>query len=90
MENVAVKILNTNVVTTSDKEGFYQLPIATGDVLQFSYMGMKTISIRVEDVTRILNPIMVPDVNELDEVIVENSRRLSQNNIESSTLLERT
>ncbi len=82
MKNVAVKILNTVAVTTSDKDGFYRLPIATGDELQFSYMGMKTMTIRVEDVTRILNPIMVPDVNELDEVIVESSKRLSQKNIE--------
>ena len=83
MENVAVKILNTNVVTTSDKEGFYQLPISTGDELQFSYMGMKTVSIRVEDVTRILNPIMVPDVNELDEVVVTKSKRKSQKDLEA-------
>ncbi len=82
MENVTVAILNTNTATATDKEGFYRLPIVTGDKLQFSYMGMKTMTIRVEDVTRILNPIMVPDVNVLDEVIVESSRRLSQKNIE--------
>jgi len=82
MENVSVQILNTNVMTTTDNEGFYRLPIATGDKVQFSYMGMKTVTILVEDVTRILNPIMVPDVNVLDEVIVESSRRLSQKNIE--------
>ena len=82
MENVTITILNTNTATATDKDGFYRLPIATGDELQFSYMGMKTMNIRVEDVTRILNPIMIPDVNELDEVIVESSRRLSQKGIE--------
>lgn len=82
MENVTVAILNTNTATATDKDGFYRLPIATGDELQFSYMGMKTMTIRVEDVTRILNPIMVPDVNELDEVVVTKSRRKSQKDLE--------
>ncbi|MFD0797398.1 carboxypeptidase-like regulatory domain-containing protein [Maribacter chungangensis] len=82
MENVTVSILNTNTTTATDKDGFYRLPIATGDELQFSYMGMKTMTIQIEDVTRILNPIMVPDVNELDEVVVTKSRRKSQKDLE--------
>lgn len=82
IENVTVSILNTNTATATDKDGFYRLPIATGDELQFSYMGMKTITIQIEDVTRILNPIMVPDVNELDEVVVTKSRRKSQKDLE--------
>jgi tetratricopeptide (TPR) repeat protein len=82
MNNVTVKILNSDAVTITDKDGFYRLAIATGDKLQFSYMGMKTVSIHVEDVTRILNPVMILDVNELDEVVVQSSKRLSQKNIE--------
>jgi hypothetical protein len=43
---------------------------------------MKTMTIRIEDVTRILNPIMVPEVNILDEVVVTKSRRKSQKDLE--------
>jgi tetratricopeptide (TPR) repeat protein len=43
---------------------------------------MKTISIKIEDVTRILNPVMIPDVTELDEVVVKKSRRRSQKDLE--------
>jgi tetratricopeptide (TPR) repeat protein len=82
MENVTVEILNTDAVTTTDKDGSYRLAIATDDELQFSYMGMKTMTIRIEDVTRILNPVMVPKVNILDEVVVTKSRRKSQKDLE--------
>ncbi|MFD0797396.1 carboxypeptidase-like regulatory domain-containing protein [Maribacter chungangensis] len=83
MENVTVTVLNTNTATITDKDGFYRIPVATGDELQFSYMGMKTVRILVEDVTRILNPIMIPDVKELDEVVVTQSRRKSQKDLEA-------
>jgi tetratricopeptide (TPR) repeat protein len=43
---------------------------------------MKTISIKIEDVTRILNPVMIPDVTELDEVVVTKSKRRSQRDLE--------
>jgi len=82
MENVAVTIVNTGAVTSTNAEGFYRIAVETDDELQFSYMGMKTMTILVEDVTRILNPIMVPNVNELDEVVVTKSRRKSQQDLE--------
>src|SRR6056297_132791 len=82
MENVAVTIVNTGAVTSTNAEGFYRIAVETDDELQFSYMGMKTMTIRVEDVTRILNPIMVPEVNILDEVVVTKSRRKSQKDLE--------
>ena len=82
ISNVQISVMNTDTTTFSDAEGKYMLEAETGDVLTYNYMGMKTISIRVEDVTRILNPVMILDVNELDEVVVESSKRLSQKNIE--------
>ncbi len=82
LSNVQINVMNTDTATFSDTEGKYRLEAETGDVITYTYMGMKTISIRVEDVTRILNPVMILDVNELDEVVVQSSKRLSQKNIE--------
>ncbi|MFD0797399.1 carboxypeptidase-like regulatory domain-containing protein [Maribacter chungangensis] len=82
LSNVQINVMNTDSATFSDTEGKYSIEAETGDVITYTYMGMKTISIRVEDVTRILNPVMILDVNELDEVVVQSSKRLSQKNIE--------
>jgi hypothetical protein len=82
ISNVQIAITENGEAVFSDTGGKYSIAADTGDVLTYTYMGMKTISIRVEDVTRILNPIMILDVNELDEVVVQSSKRLSQKDIE--------
>jgi len=82
IENVAIKILDTDKMAATDKEGKYSIAVGTGDQLQFSFTGLRTISIKIEDVTRVLNPIMVPDVTELDEVVVAASKRRSQKDLE--------
>ena len=78
IENVDVSVLNKSISTVTDADVRYKIQLAVGDQLQFSYTGMRTITIRIEDVTRILNPIMIPDITELDEVTVNASRRRSQ------------
>lgn len=82
LENVNIEIEGNNTATASDKDGKYQIAVETGDVVKFSYTGLKTIKIKIEDVTRILNPIMIPDITELDEVVVEASKRRSQKDME--------
>jgi tetratricopeptide (TPR) repeat protein len=82
ISNVQIAITENGEAVFSNAAGKYNIAADTGDVLTYTYMGMKTITILVEDVTRILNPIMILDVNELDEVVVESSKRLSQKNIE--------
>ena len=82
MENVNVSVVDKDVATVTDSEGRYELQVATGDKLQFSYTGMRTITIKIEDVTRVLNPVMIPDVTELEEVTVEASKRRSQKDME--------
>ncbi len=82
IENVNISIIEKDISTVTDGEGKYEVQVETGDKLKFSYTGLKTIFIKVEDVTKILNPIMVPDITELDEVIVQNSRRISQKDLE--------
>jgi len=82
LENVNIEIESNNTTTTLDKDGKYQIAVETGDIVKFSYTGLKTIKIKIEDVTRILNPVMIPDVTELDEVVLEASKRRSQNDLE--------
>ncbi len=81
IENVNVSVVGKEVGTTTAADGSYEIPVETGDMLQFSYTGMKTVRILVEDVTRILNPIMMLEVTELDEVVVKGSNRKSQDQL---------
>ena len=65
----------------TDESGAYEIEAVTGDVLRFTYSGKKDYKIRVEDVTRFLNLIMIPDVQELDEVTVTRIKRKSQQDL---------
>ena len=82
VENVNIKVIDGQNATTTDQEGRYEIEVSAGDVLQYSYTGLRTIKIKIEDVTRILNPVMVPDVTELEEVTVAASKRRSQKDME--------
>lgn len=78
IENVTISIENKEISTISKIDGSYELSVQTGDKVNFTYTGLRTVSIKIEDVTRVLNPIMIPDVTELEEVTVEASKRRSQ------------
>ena len=77
MENVQVMIAGQSTETFTDAQGKYEIKAETGDMLEYHYAGMKTYKVPVQDVTRFLNLIMVPDIQELDEVTVTSSRRKS-------------
>ncbi|NQZ43355.1 MAG: carboxypeptidase-like regulatory domain-containing protein [Flavobacteriaceae bacterium] len=81
IENVAVGIEGSSNSTYTDASGKYELAAEVGDILTFSYQGLKTVRIKVEDVTRILNPTMVPDIEQLEEVTVVGSNRKSQSEL---------
>jgi tetratricopeptide (TPR) repeat protein len=83
LSNVAIVVENNNGNTFSDEAGKYKIRANVGDVLKYTYTGMKTIQIKVEDVTRVLNLTMAPDVKKLEEVVVTGSNRLSQRELES-------
>ena len=78
LQDVKITNLDTSFVIVTDKSGKYRIEVKTGDNVQFSHVGYKTITIKTEDVTRVLNPIMVLEVTELDEVVVTESGRESQ------------
>ena len=82
IENVNVSVLDKSVSTITDEKGAYEIEAAVGDKIQFSFTGLRNVTIRVEDVTRVLNPVMIPDVTELEEVEVAASKRRSQKDLE--------
>ena len=90
IENVKIQLEGKDMVVTSDTEGKYKIDVTTGDVISYSYTGLKTVKIKVEDVTRILNPILIPDVTELDEVTVQASKRRSQNDMEEDYTINKS
>ncbi len=68
----------TSSLLGTDSQGKYSIEAKVGDIIVYASPGMRNIEILVEDVTRILNITMFPDVEELDEVVVTKSRRKSQ------------
>ncbi len=76
--NAEVKVSSSDVVLKSAVDGSYEVQAYQGDIITFSYPSLRDIQVVVEDVTRILNISMSPDVNVLDEVVVEASKRRSQ------------
>lgn len=82
IENVSVSIEGKSGNTFSDTLGKYSISASIGDIISYSFQGMKTVKIRVEDVTRILNITMVPDIEELDEVTIVGSNRKNQQQLE--------
>ncbi|MBT8211211.1 MAG: carboxypeptidase-like regulatory domain-containing protein [Eudoraea sp.] len=78
LNDVLVLVRGGASSTFTDEEGKYEIQAETGDMLEYRYAGMKTYKVPVQDVTRFLNLIMVPDIQELQEVTVTSSRRKSQ------------
>ena len=69
LPGVTVLIKNTKTGTQTNFDGVYQIVANTGDVLTFSYVGMKTIDLTV-GTSSTLNAVMQEDANVLDEVVV--------------------
>ena len=66
-----VAVVGTDLITATDSKGYYTIEVTPRQELQFSYVGLQTVTIIIEDVTRTLNVKMLPEVNDLDEVTVK-------------------
>ncbi|RUA17164.1 MAG: hypothetical protein DSY83_04610, partial [Flavobacteriia bacterium] len=76
LSSVHIVNISSGTLTGSNKEGMYQIKARPKEELMFTYVGLDTISIIVEDVTHILNIEMYPKVEQLDEVVV--SKKISR------------
>ncbi|MFS4491563.1 hypothetical protein [Maribacter sp. 2308TA10-17] len=80
--NAEIKVSNSDALFKSTKDGAYEVQAYQGDIITFSYPSLRDMEVVVEDVTRILNITMSADINELDEVVVEASKRRGQREME--------
>ena len=69
LPGVSVLIKGTTTGTETDFDGKYVIKAKTGDVLVFSFIGMKTVN-RSVGVSNTINVTMAEDANVLDEVVV--------------------
>ena len=69
LPGVSVMIVGTTKGLVTDFDGKYTISAKKGDVLRFSYVGMKTIDITVGDETTI-DVVLEEDITSLDDVIV--------------------
>jgi len=66
---VSVMISGTSIGTISDINGSYSIKVKEGDILNFSYIGMKKTSVRV-DQRSVINVTLESDRKQIDEVVV--------------------
>jgi TonB-linked SusC/RagA family outer membrane protein len=66
---VIIKIKNKEGGTQTDINGYFELQAEKGDILVFSFLGMTTQSIVVGN-KNVIDVVLLPNVSELDEVIV--------------------
>ncbi|MCX2680387.1 von Willebrand factor type A domain-containing protein [Galbibacter sp. EGI 63066] len=74
--NIALK--NTKTTTTTNFDGFYSIKAQTGDILVFSFVGMKTKEVKIKASDKTINVALKPDSNALEEVIVANGVQISK------------
>ncbi|GLU45008.1 hypothetical protein [Allomuricauda sp. NBRC 101325] len=70
LSGVHVTNISSEEISYSKVDGDYSIQAMPKEELQFTYVGMDTVSILVEDVTKILNINMLLRMEQLDEVVV--------------------
>lgn len=78
---VSIKVKGTTRGTTSDVNGHFSLDCSRGEVLEFSYIGFKPTSIKVDKRSRV-SVMMTEDVRKLNQVVITG---YSQKDIRSVT-----
>ncbi|MBC9794716.1 SusC/RagA family TonB-linked outer membrane protein [Sinomicrobium weinanense] len=69
LPGVSIVIMGSTTGTTSDFDGKYSINASEGDVLQFSYVGMTTVTRTVGE-SDIIDIVLEEDAEALDEVVV--------------------
>jgi tetratricopeptide (TPR) repeat protein len=78
LKGVSVFVAETATGVSTDANGNYAISASSKDILVFSYIGMETIEIIIEDVTKVLNIQMQLAIEELDAVTVTNKKKRTQ------------
>lgn len=83
LPGVNVLLMGSTIGTQSDFDGNFSITANQGDILRFSYLGLKTKDVEVGNTT-ILNVAMEEDVNSLEEVVVVGYGTTIKRNLTSS------
>jgi TonB-linked SusC/RagA family outer membrane protein len=67
---VSVVVQGTSIGTVTDFDGKYSLGVPEGSTLVFSYIGMTTKVVKVENMNATINVVLEEDYSALDQVIV--------------------
>ncbi|MEZ4810078.1 MAG: hypothetical protein R2819_06930 [Allomuricauda sp.] len=82
LKDVHITNISSGDQVASNKEGMYEIMASPKEELRFTYIGMDTVSVIVEDVTKILNIKMNLRIEELDEVTVSKTLLKGQKELE--------
>ncbi|MCM4153057.1 tetratricopeptide repeat protein [Arenibacter sp. N53] len=78
LPNVNVVIKGTTDGTKTNAKGKYSIEVYPGNILVFTYLGMQTIEVAVDDTNNVLDLKLSEHVVELDEVVIKKRKRKSQ------------
>ncbi len=78
LANVNIILKGTTIGTKTNTQGNYTIKAKTGDIIIYSYVGFNTVSIIVEDVTKVLNIEMKDKINTLDQVVVTARKKVDK------------
>ncbi|SDK56327.1 TonB-linked outer membrane protein, SusC/RagA family [Pedobacter sp. ok626] len=70
LPGVNVKIADTQIGTTTDKDGVFSMDVKPGDILIISFIGFKTITHKIERISNGLQFTMEEDAFGLQDVVV--------------------
>ncbi|MFB9077433.1 alpha-2-macroglobulin [Flavobacterium procerum] len=69
LPGVSITVKGTQRNTTTDFDGYYEIEAAVGEELVFSYIGSKTISVKVNN-TKVIDQSLELNSDQLEEVVV--------------------
>ncbi|MDQ6471980.1 alpha-2-macroglobulin family protein [Flavobacterium sp. LHD-80] len=69
LPGVSITVKNTKRTATSDFDGYYEIEAVTGEELAFSYLGLKSTSVKVTN-DKVINLSLEDESSQLREVVV--------------------
>ena len=86
LPGASVLVKGTNNGTQTDFDGNFSIEVTKGESLSFSFIGMKTMTILIEDQT-VLNITMEDDSNALDEIVIIGYGTVTKEEITSAVVV---
>lgn len=80
LKNVSIFIKNTTRYAVSDNKGFYSIKAKVGEIISYSYIGLNSVEIAIEDVTSKLNIVMKIS-DQIIDIPLKKELKLGESNI---------